>query len=107
MPKFAIYYIPDADSEFYSLGSAILGYDVRQEKLLNIPAKMKSNLGDIDPEWLTSAQKYGFHLTIGDSIDFEIILFSIGISSGTLNVDIRLFMRSPPKMRIKSSSVET
>ncbi|MFC1975208.1 hypothetical protein ACFLXQ_02275 [Chloroflexota bacterium] len=72
MPKFAVYYIPEADSKFYQLGSSILGYDVRAGKPVTMPSELQLELGKFDLAWRTAAQFYGFHLTIGDAIDFDL-----------------------------------
>ncbi len=63
MPKFAIYFIPEGP--FYQEGTAILGYDIRGKKLQASPAS------PFPEEWVEKARPYGFHLTIGDAIDFE------------------------------------
>ncbi len=34
MPRFAVYYVPPKESEFYRLGSQIVGYDVRAHNLV-------------------------------------------------------------------------
>jgi hypothetical protein len=72
MPKFAIYYIPEADTDFYKLGSAILGYDVRAKRPVKMPAELRRKIKGFNSSWGTDARPYGFHLTIGDSIDFNI-----------------------------------
>lgn len=69
MPKFAVYYVPKKEDRFYELGTSILGYDVRARKRVPI-AKELHDLQGFDPDWVKKAQKYGFHLTIGDAIDF-------------------------------------
>jgi hypothetical protein len=71
MPKFAVYYIPEADSPFYQLGSSILGYDIRAGKPVTMPSELQLKLGKFNPAWRSAAQSYGFHLTIGDAIDFD------------------------------------
>ena len=77
MPKFAVYYIPEVDKanskyfKFYHLGSSILGYDVRAGDPVPMPSELRAKLGEFDPAWQTCAQSYGFHLTIGDAIDFN------------------------------------
>ena len=71
MPKFAVYYIPKKGHPLYQLGSQVIGYDIRKEKeiafhkeLINYPKKQIEKA-------VGKAKKYGFHLTIGDSIDFK------------------------------------
>lgn len=71
MPKFAVYYILEESTDFYKLGSAIVGYDVRAKKSVEMPPELKKRLGRFDPSWTTDARPYGFHLTIGDAIDFN------------------------------------
>jgi hypothetical protein len=70
VPKFAVYYVPQAENDFYRLGTSILGYDVRARKPIPMPDGLQKRLGDFDQDWTQSAQPYGFHLTIGDAIDF-------------------------------------
>ena len=64
MPRFAIYYIPKAEEEFYRLGTSIVSYDVRSGKHVKMPESFQH-------EWVDRAQLYGFHLTIGCPIDFN------------------------------------
>jgi len=71
MPKYGVYYIPRAESDFYRLGTSILGYDVRTECPAKMPAALHDRLGEYDRSWVQRAQPYGFHLTIGDAIDFS------------------------------------
>jgi hypothetical protein len=68
MPKFAVYYVPPAEDDFYRLGTSVLGYDVRARKPAHMPEKLQGLLGNSD--WVKRASPYGFHLTIGDAIDF-------------------------------------
>ena len=71
MPKFAVYYVPPAESDFFRLGTAILGHDVRAGKSAQMPPELRDRLGGFDQAWVEHAQPYGFHLTIGDAIDFR------------------------------------
>lgn len=71
MPKFAIYYVPPAEDEFYRLGTQILGYDVRVGKSVELTDDLRNLLRSFDKQWIEDAQPYGFHLTISDAINFE------------------------------------
>jgi hypothetical protein len=62
MPRFAVYFVPASSAAIYRLGSDILGYDVR--------ARSRRS-GRVNSAWTSLASPYGFHLTIGDAIDFE------------------------------------
>ncbi len=68
LPKFAVYYVPQAEDDFYRLGTSVLGYDVRTREPAQMPEKLQDLLGNSD--WVKKARPYGFHLTIGDAIDF-------------------------------------
>lgn len=69
MPKCAVLYIPRAEDELYQLGTSILGYDVRASKFVHITEKL--HVEGVNRDWVTKAQLYGFHLTIGNAIDFN------------------------------------
>ncbi len=71
MAKFAVYYIPEAIDDLYSLGSSVVGYDVRKRESTSAPAELL-RVPRFTNKWLQKAGPYGFHLTIGDSIDFDI-----------------------------------
>lgn len=55
--RFAVYLCPPADSEYYRLGSDLLGYDVRARRVLPLPDDLKA-------KWQANAGPYGFHLTV-------------------------------------------
>lgn len=69
MPKFAIYYIPQADDPFYQLGTHILGYDVRTRQTVNVSSEREEILGSGKETWTTLCRPYGFHLTICEALD--------------------------------------
>ncbi len=71
MAKFAVYYIPPAESEFYRCGSEILGYDVRSGELLPDQNPTRAALPEFDPAWVVQPQTYGFHITAGYSLYFK------------------------------------
>lgn len=71
VPRFAVYYIPPNESEFYHLGSRIVGYDVRACNLVELGEDLEKLLGGFEEEWVGHCRPYGFHLTIGDAIEFE------------------------------------
>lgn len=57
---FAVYLIPEANTGLYRFGSEVLGYDVRENRLLASP-------------WVASvgsAADFGFHLTVADALYF-------------------------------------
>lgn len=57
---FALFFIPQADSRLYRFGSDVLGYDVREHRL-------------VDSRWakqVGGADEYGFHLTVVDVLYF-------------------------------------
>ena len=58
----AIYFVPAFESDFYSFGSEVLGYDIYHRKTLKSP---------FDNQLIGGARDYGFHLTICDAIYFQ------------------------------------
>lgn len=72
MPKFAVYYVPPEESDLYRRGSEILGYDVRTGDFLPEDNATRAALPEFDPAWVTKPQTYGFHVTTGYSLYFEI-----------------------------------
>lgn len=71
MPKFAVYYVPPADSDLYRRGSEILGYDVRSGAMLPTENETRAALPAFDEAWVQQPQTYGFHITTGYSLYFE------------------------------------
>jgi hypothetical protein len=71
MPKFAVYYIPPADSDLYRRGSELLGYDVYAGQILCPDNATRQRLPEFDPEWVAQPQPYGFHVTVGYSLYFN------------------------------------
>jgi hypothetical protein len=69
MPKFAAYYVPQADDPFYHLGTSILGYDVRARTSATLPSDLRENFGLFDADWTDISRPYGFHLSITEAID--------------------------------------
>ncbi len=70
MPKFAVYYVPEASDDLYSLGSSVVGYDIRKRESVQTPVELRQ-IPHFTNQWLQKAKPYGFHLTVGDSIDFD------------------------------------
>ena len=71
MARFAFYYIPDKTSKLYTLGSKILGYDIRSNKVIpqdSIAGASEDEMRD----YAKFAYMYGFHMTITDAIEFDI-----------------------------------
>ena len=62
-PRYAIYFVPAAQSALYRCGSAILGYDCYTGAALDFPPEVSENV----PAWreLTAEpRRYGFHATL-------------------------------------------
>jgi hypothetical protein len=62
-PRYAIYFVPEADTKFYRYGSSILGYDCYSGKTVDFPGWF----GDDAVNWneLTATpRRYGFHATL-------------------------------------------
>lgn len=71
MPDFAVYYVPPAAHPLYQVGSDLLGYDLRAEKLLPTATSARSAFPDFTLDWVRDSQQYGFHMTIGHAMHYE------------------------------------
>lgn len=71
MPKFAVCYIPEENSDLYKRGTEILGYDIRKKKRVDNVELLKAKFGDFDESWVKKARVYGLHCTIGDAIEYN------------------------------------
>ena len=58
--RFGLYLIP-SEGSFYQQGSAIVGYDIRNQQPVTPPE-------GIDPSWIASNAQFGFHVSITDAI---------------------------------------
>lgn len=71
MPKFAIYYV-SLPNEFYHQGAAIVGYDLRTRQHTEMIQQLQTQR-DYDPSWNQNTRTFGFHCTVGCSLDFDYI----------------------------------
>lgn len=62
----AVYIVPNLKSSFYKFGSEILGYDIRQNVLIEENTLGIQNLKNYTGE----AKNYGFHATLADALFF-------------------------------------
>ncbi len=76
MAKFAIYYIPPADSLLYQRGSAILGYDIRARQTLPVENPTRQALGEFHSDWVEMSQYYGFHVTTAGTYEYDPMTFA-------------------------------
>lgn len=67
---FAFYYIPPTDSDFYRLGSEVLGYDVRSGQELE-PTHLPDELQTIPKTWTRDARDFGFHMTLTEALTYD------------------------------------
>ena len=62
-PRYAIYFVPPAKSDFFRFGSAVLGYDCYSGGNVPRPATLAADYGPWDA--LTAEpRRYGFHATL-------------------------------------------
>ncbi len=69
MPKFAVYYIAQADDPFYQAGTGLIGYDVRTQQTVAPSPEQAAILGTEGDSWTTISRTYGFHMTICEALD--------------------------------------
>ena len=63
MPRYAIYFVPPAETEFFRFGSAILGYDCYTGSNVGRPAILDAEL-DFWERLTAEPRRYGFHATL-------------------------------------------
>jgi hypothetical protein len=62
-PRYAIYFVPAADTKFYRYGSSILGYDCYSGEAVDFPESLDD--GAVNWNELTATpRRYGFHATL-------------------------------------------
>ena len=71
MPDFALYYVPPAEHPLYRVGSELLGYDLRAEKVLPVDNPSRANVPGFDLSWVRDSQQYGFHMTIAHAMHYQ------------------------------------
>src|ERR1700754_4015741 len=62
-PRYAVYFIPAADSQLYRFGRAVLQYDASSGQAVRLPAELESQA----EEWREATEeprRYGFHATL-------------------------------------------
>jgi len=62
-PRYAIYFVPSADSALYRFGSSVLGYDCYTGETIPYPAELACQA----PSWarmVEEPRRYGFHATL-------------------------------------------
>ena len=71
MPDFALYYVPPAEHPLYQIGSELLGYDLRAEKVLPVENTARAGIPGFNLNWVEYSQQYGFHMTILHAVHFQ------------------------------------
>jgi hypothetical protein len=62
-PRYAIYFVPAAESEFFRFGSSVLGYDCYSSGSVERPAEFNIS-PDLWDELTAEPRQYGFHATL-------------------------------------------
>jgi len=71
MPDFALYYIPPAEHPLYRVGSELLGYDLRAEKVLPVDNASRAKIPGFELSWVGDSHQYGLHMTIAHAMHFQ------------------------------------
>ncbi len=62
-PRYAIYFVPPADSVLYRFGAGLIGYDAYSSQSLRFPEGIESEVDDWK-QFTADPRKYGFHATL-------------------------------------------
>jgi hypothetical protein len=66
-PRYAIYFVPAADTKLYRYGSSVLGYDCYSGKTVDFPEEFDQEFGNAEVNWRdlgAAPRPYGFHATL-------------------------------------------
>ncbi len=63
MPRYAIYFVPAIETEFFRFGSAVLGYDCYTGQKVDRPAALDAE-PDLWDRLTAEPRRYGFHATL-------------------------------------------
>jgi hypothetical protein len=61
--RLGLYFVPEAESDLYKVGSSIIGYDVHEQREL-------PGYEWIDPAWIGGAAEFGLHTTVTDAVTY-------------------------------------
>jgi putative phosphonate metabolism protein len=89
--RFAIYYVPDPNSELYRFGASVLGYDCYGTGAVEFPSEAGA-------DWagkVVVPRKYGFHATL--KAPFRL---AAGESLAALTADLDTFARAHPAVDV-------
>ena len=100
-PRYAIYFVPSADSTLYRFGASLLGYDSFTGKALPFADDIEAQIADwkqitVDP------RKYGFHATLKAPITL-----AAGKTENELISAIKTFAQKPRAIPIITPVVRT
>lgn len=62
-PRYAIYFVPEADSVLYRFGASLIGYDAYSGQPLAFPPGIESDIEGWE-RFTSDPRKYGFHATL-------------------------------------------
>lgn len=62
-PRYAIYFVPEADSVLYGFGASLIGYDVYSGQRLAFPPGIEAEVENWE-RFTSDPRKYGFHATL-------------------------------------------
>jgi putative phosphonate metabolism protein len=98
-PRYAIYFVPPADSAFYRFGASLLGYDTFEGKPLAFPEGIEAQIGG----WkniTTDPRKYGFHATLKAPMSL-----AAGRNETELMAAVQKFVRTPREIPTIATAV--
>ena len=62
-PRYAVYFLPPADTPLYRFGAGVIGYDAFSGRLIPFPDSIAGKIGDWK-DLTADPRKYGFHATL-------------------------------------------
>lgn len=88
-PRYAIYFVPGADSVLYRFGASLIGYDAYSGQLLAFPKDLETGVEGWE-RFISDPRKYGFHATLKAPI-----ALAAGKAESALAAAMDAFARTP------------
>ncbi len=93
-PRYAIYFVPPADSALYCFGANLLGYDAFTGATLSFPNNIEAHIGGWK-DITTDPRRYGFHATL--KAPFSL---ASGKTETELMAAVQAFARTPREIPV-------
>lgn len=100
-PRYAIYFVPGADSVLYRFGASLIGYDAYSGQSLAFPKDLETDVEGWE-RFTSDPRKYGFHATLKAPI-----ALAAGKTESALAAAMDAFARTPRAIPVIKPAVRS